>query len=195
MFRKEKGNEYSQLSPPWSRIFFLPWQNFSNFPIVFYSLPSPCPNSTPRPPLLGDKNPQVSLCLHSEERKQTREPTLGRPQRAELLPQWLRCPRAEHRGVVGELSRRPGLRGCWKWGQCCSPGLHQIRSCPRREPCKDTNPMTSPSHTSLSLHGGGWASWWLMDTCPAHGQVSFLPKDRRLRVSPGTPTDRIHPKG
>lgn len=191
MFRKEKGNIPSCCLHGVG--FFL----FLTSPLLFTHCPAPVPTLP-----LGHHSSEIRIhkspSVSSEERKQTREPTLGRSQRAELLPQWLRCPGAEHRGVVRELSLRPGLRGCWKLGQCRSPGLLQIRSCPRREPpvsLAGTQTHDQPQPHFPFSSPGGWASWRPVDTCPAHGQVSFLPKDRRLRASPGTPTDRIHPKG
>lgn len=142
-----KRREGEGIFPGWSprnRIFFSFLPTFSNFPIVLCSGPSPGPNSTRRPPLLGDKDPQVSLCLQSEERKQAPEPTLGRSQRAERLPPWLGCPGAERRGVVSELPLRPGSEGAGNWGSAAP------QTSPRSV-LSQTEEETAPA-TALSLH-------------------------------------------
>lgn len=101
--------------------------------------------------------------------------------------------------MAGELSLQPSQGSCWISGQSTPPRPPPDPATSQEAGLKvslaETQTlMTCPSHTAASLHRGHWASGsW---PPASHMARSLLPKDTRLRVSPGTPTDlRLAPKG
>lgn len=146
-------------------------------------MPRPGPNSPHRLPLLRDKNPQDSTV--SPARKESRPVNshfAGHRKLSFPGPQRLRCQEAEQRKVVSELFLQAPPRKLLETGAVHAPQTsNTFNHVPGERPhgviCRDANPMTCSSHTALSVHLSDWASWWLMDTCPSHGQVTLLPKD------------------